>query len=79
MRYLHTRYPPIGRAIAMQTMAAAAVKYVLPIRSSIRLVRARDATASLNFNTVTPFRDIQGLLSPTGLSTKAYLIYTTLA
>lgn len=56
--HLHARYPVNGIAIAVQTMAAAAVKYVLPIRSSIRLVRARDATASLSFNTVTPFRDI---------------------
>ena len=63
----------------MQAMAAAAVKYVLPIRTRVKLVRERDATASLSFNTVTPFRDMQGLLSLTGLSTKAYVTYTILA
>ena len=52
MRYLHMRYPPIGRATAAQTTAREAVRYVLPVRSNVILDTASIETMILSFSMV---------------------------
>ena len=68
-------------ATVAQMTAMAIVRCVLPIMSSTREVAPRIEATILSFSMICCLstRDMQGLLSSTGLSTKACIIYTILA
>ena len=51
--HLNVRWKARGNAIAVQTMAAAAVKYVPPIRSNTRPAKARTVVVIFNLSMVT--------------------------